>query len=155
MFEAFNKIQEDSAAASITETINSRLPIAKAKSEEILKISNDPQLIGFPSAIGPINDYESKVASKILNNADSWIGLNDSHIKTLQDFQDEFIMKVFQVSPRGTPKSMLWLDSQMLKMKWRIIQLKITMGKSDDNLCNCRKGNLQRGRPPYRMYEHM
>ena len=49
-------------------------------------------------------------------------------------------MKVFQVLVRGTLKSMLWLDNQMLKMKWRIIQLKLraiakTMGKSKDNLC--------------------
>ena len=76
-----DKIHEVGTAASITETMNSRLPIAKAKSEEILKIGNDTRLIGFPSVIGPINEFKSKVASKILNNADSWIGLNYSHIK--------------------------------------------------------------------------
>ena len=97
---------------------------------------DDPRLIGFPSAIGPINEFESKVATKLLNNADSWLGLNDS--KTLQNFQDNFIMKVFQVAARGTTKRILWLlDSQMLKMKWRIIQQKLrviakTMGKSKD-----------------------
>ena len=46
-----DKMYEDITAASITETINSRLPIANAKSEEILKICNDPRLIGFPSAM--------------------------------------------------------------------------------------------------------
>ena len=45
-----------------------------------------------------------------------------------------------KVSVRGTPKSMLWLDSQMLKMEWRIIQLKLraivkTMGKPKNTLC--------------------
>ena len=60
----------------------------------------------------------------------------ESHIKTLKNFQDDFIMKEFQVSATGAPKSMIWLDSQMLKMKWRIIQLRLratakTMGKSD------------------------
>ena len=35
---------------------------------------------------------------------------------------------------------MLWLDGQLLEMKWRIIQLKLraitkTIGKSIDNLC--------------------
>ena len=48
--------------------------------------------------------------------------------------------QMFQVSPKGTLKCMLWLDSQMLKVKWRTIQMKIrqvakTMGKSDNNLC--------------------
>ena len=40
-----NKIHEDGTAASITYTINSKLSIAKAKSEEILKICNDPLII--------------------------------------------------------------------------------------------------------------
>ena len=67
-------------------------------------------------------------------------------------------MKAFQVSPRGTPKSMLWQDSQMLKIKWRIIQLKIrqvakTMVKLDDNVC--KEALIAGGRPPYRIYEHM
>ena len=35
----------------------------------------------------------------------------------------ELIMKVFQVSAKGLPKNMLWFDSQMLIIKWRIIQL--------------------------------
>ena len=91
-------------------------------------------------AIGPINEYKTKIATKLLNNADTWLGLNESHIKTLQNFQDHFITKVFQVSARGTPKGMLWLDSQTLKMKWRIIKLKLraiakTIGKCTDNLC--------------------
>ena len=46
-----DKIHLDGTTVSITETINSRLLIAKAKSEEILKICNDPRLIGIPSTI--------------------------------------------------------------------------------------------------------
>ena len=41
---------------------------------------------------------------------------------------------------QSTPKSMLWLDSQMLKIKSRIMQLKLraiakTIATSKDNLC--------------------
>ena len=111
------KINENATAASITETIESRLPAAIAKGNEIMSISEDPRLIGFPTAMGPISEYETKIIPKLLNNAEFWLGLNDSHIKTLQNFQDTFIMKVFQVSARGTPKGMLRLDSQMLSMK--------------------------------------
>ena len=113
--------------ASITYTLNNTIPLAKKKCDEILKICNDPRLIGFNTAIGPMWEFESKIASKLLNNADSWIGLNNSHINMLQDFLDEFMNKVFQVSPKGTIKCMLWFDSQMLKMKWRIIQRKIRL----------------------------
>ena len=67
--------------------------------------------------MGPIREFETKVIPKLLNNAESWLGINESHIKTLQDFQDNFIRKVFQVSAKGTPKGMLRLDSQILPMK--------------------------------------
>ena len=55
--------------------------------------------------------------------------------------QDNFITEMFQVSAEGTQKCMLWLDSQMVKMRWQIIQIKIqqvakTMGKPVTNLCN-------------------
>ena len=49
--------------------------------------------------LGPINEYEIKIATKLWNYEDSWLwlGLHEIHIKTLQNFQDEFIMKWFQV----------------------------------------------------------
>ena len=62
-----------------------------------MSICEDPRLIGFPTAMGPISEYETKIIPKLLNNAESWLGINDSHLKTLQEFQDNFIMKVFQV----------------------------------------------------------
>ena len=51
-----DKIHKDGTAVSITETIKSRMPAAIAKSKEIMKICDDPRLIGFPSYIGPINE---------------------------------------------------------------------------------------------------
>ena len=58
----------------------------------------------------------------------------------LQKVQDEFFAEMFQVSKKETINCMLQLDSQMLKMKWQIIQRKIrqvrkTMGKPITNLC--------------------
>ena len=90
--------------------------------------------------MGPISEYETKVIPKLLNNAESWLGINDSHLTTLQEFQDNFLRKVFQVAAKGTPKGMLCLDSQILPMKWKIVQIKLraiakTMGKPENNLC--------------------
>ena len=53
-----DKINKNGTAASITETIESKLPAATAKGKEIVKICDDPRLIGFLSAIGPINEFE-------------------------------------------------------------------------------------------------
>ena len=105
-----------------------------------MEVCEDPRLIGFPTAMGPISEFETKVIPKLLNNAESWLGINESHIKTLQDFQDNFLRKVFQVAAKGTPKGMLRLDSQILPMRWKIVHIKLraivkTMGKPEDNLC--------------------
>ena len=72
------------------------MPAANAKSKYIMSICNDPRLIGFPLAIATINEYETKIETKHLNNAESWLGPNDSHNKKLQNCKDDFIMKVFQ-----------------------------------------------------------
>ena len=103
-------------------------------------LSEDPRLIGFPTAWGPISEFETKVIPQLLNNAESWLGIKESNLKILQDFQDNLIRKVFQVSAKGTPKGMIRLDSQILPMKWKIVLAKIrtiakTMGKPSDNLC--------------------
>ena len=78
-----DKIHKDGPAAIITETIKIRMPVAIAKGKEIMNICDDPRLIGFPSGIGPINESKIKIVTKLLNNSDSWLGLNESHIKTL------------------------------------------------------------------------
>ena len=52
----------------------------------------------------PISEFETKFLPKLLNNAESWLGINDSHIKKLQNFQDNSFRKVIQVSASGTPQ---------------------------------------------------
>ena len=109
-------ISQNGTAANITETIQNRLSSALENTKEILEVCEDPRLIGFQTAMGPISEFETKVIPKLLNNAESWL-----------------------VSARGTPKGMLCLDSQILSMKWKIVKIKLgviakTMGKPDNNL---------------------
>ena len=79
-----DEISQNGTAASITETIQNRISSALEKTKEILDICEDPRLLGFPTAMGPISEYETKVIPKFLNNAESWLGINDSHLTTLQ-----------------------------------------------------------------------
>ena len=97
------------------------MPIAFERGEDILYICNQASLIGFNIASGPVEQYKSK----LLANSESWIGLNQSHIDRLQKVQDDFYMKMFQVSNYGTMNCMLQLDSQTLKINWQIIQRKV------------------------------
>ena len=87
-----------------------------------------------------VEQYKMKVASKILTNCDSWIGLTNKQINRIQTVQDNFFKQVFQVSTKGTPLCMIRLDSQTLHIKWQIIMKKIkqvrkTMDKTENNIC--------------------
>ena len=52
-----NQIDKDGTAARISETINKRIPLAKKKCAEILKMCNDPRLVGFNIATVPIEQF--------------------------------------------------------------------------------------------------
>ena len=61
-----DKINQNGTAASIMETIESRQPLAVAKGNKIMNICKDPQLMGFPTSIGPIREYEIKIIPKLM-----------------------------------------------------------------------------------------
>ena len=97
-------ISQYGTAISISETIKKRLPIAVETTKQILTISEDPRLIGFPTAWGAISEFKTKVIPQLLNNAESWLGIKESDIKILQNLQDNYVRQVFQVSAKGTPR---------------------------------------------------
>ena len=69
--------------------------------KQILTISEDSRLIRFPTAWGAISEFKTKVIPQLLNNAESWLGIEDSDIEILQDLQNDYVRRVFQVSARG------------------------------------------------------
>ena len=83
-----DQIHEGGTSASITATLDSRIPTAIDRGNTILFICNQPSLIGFTIAHGSGAQYESKICSKILSNSESWIGLANEHIERMQQVQD-------------------------------------------------------------------
>ena len=135
-----DQIHEDGCAASITATLDGRIPSAIDRGEIIINTINHPALLGHRVAIAPVEQFKSKISSKILSNCDSWIGLTKQHIDRIQTVQDNFFKKVFQVANSGTPVCMVRLDSQTLQVKWQILLKKIkqvrkTMDKCNNNIC--------------------
>ena len=57
----------------------------------------DKGLIGFHIATGSVEQFKSKVASKRLANAESMIGINNTHLDRLQQVQGDFFTQIFQV----------------------------------------------------------
>ena len=52
------------------------------------------------------------------------IGITNTHISDLQNFQDKFVRKLLRLPP-STPKAILHWDSGMKLMKWRIAEKKL------------------------------
>ena len=72
-----DQIHEDGCEASITATLNGRIQGAIEAGEDIIKASNHPATMRHKMAYAAVEQYETKVASKILTNCDRWIGLTD------------------------------------------------------------------------------
>ena len=58
------------------------------------KVQKTLALLGHRVANAPVEQFESKISSKILSNCDSWIGLTKKHIDRIQTVQDNFFKKV-------------------------------------------------------------
>ena len=121
---------EDGTAASIREKLNNRNVL------RFIKYAMTHGQWGSAQQQDQQSSSNQKQPQFFFNNVDSWIGLKEFHKDRLQKVQDDSMTEMFQVSAKGTQKCMLWLDRQMLKMRWRIIQIRLeTMGKPDTNLC--------------------
>ena len=82
--------------------------------------------------------FEARVIPALLNNCESWIDIQDKHIKDLQDFQDDFIRRVLHLPPQTTKAIINW-DIGMMPMKWRIAGKKLqymrkVQMKGDDSI---------------------
>ena len=132
-------IHQEGCEKSITETIDARIKKQKNKVEEIIQLAESPVMSITGNSVPAFKLYESIVIPSLLHNCESWIGLTDKHISTLQDFQNDFIRRVLRI-PDSTPKSLIQWDVGLLPMKWRIGKSKLNfvskiMKKDRSNLC--------------------
>ena len=114
-----DQIHEDGCEASITATLNGRIPGAIDAAEDIINSINHPALMGHSVAYAAVEQYEMKVASKILTNCDSWIGLTNKQIDRMQAVKANFFLKLFQVATKGNSICMIRLNSQTLHVNGR------------------------------------
>ena len=94
---------------------------------------------GLGNSTSAFKLYEASIIPALLHNCESWIGKNDKHLKSLQDFQEKFITKLLRLT-KSTPKAILKWDIGLQPMKWRIAYKKIVflqkmLGKDQYNIC--------------------
>ena len=117
-------IHEKGCEQSIKETVKKRIQGLISKSDEIIQIADSPIMGGLGNSTIAFRLFEATIIPALLHNAESWIGITDSIIKDLQDFQDKFIRKVLRL-PKSTTKALYQWDSGMVSMKWRIALKKL------------------------------
>ena len=79
---------------------------------------------GLGNSLPPFKLFNATIAESLLTNCPSWIGLNESHINLLQNFQDSFIRNALHLA-NSIPKALLTWDIGLMPMKWRIAQKKL------------------------------
>merc|ERR1711973_301842 len=117
-------IHEKGIVESISATIKARTNGLISKCDEIIKICESPVMGGTGNSLAAIKLFEAQIIPSLLNNCESWIGLNQTHLSDLQDFQDKFIRKLLWL-PISTPNAILHWDTDMKLMKWRIAERKL------------------------------
>ena len=117
-------IHEKGCKESITVTIKARIRKLISRTEEILQLVETPGMSCLGGANTAFKLYEAQILPPLLYNCESWISIDDSHIKLLQDFQERFIRRILRLA-NSVPKVMLEFDTGMPPMKWRIAQRKL------------------------------
>ena len=117
-------IHEKGCKESITVTIKARIRKLISRTEEILQLVETPGMSSLGGANTAFKLYEAQILPPLLYNCESWISIDDSHIKLLQDFQERFIRRILRLA-NSVPKVMLEFDTGMPPMKWRIAQRKL------------------------------
>ena len=131
-------IHEKGCKESITATIKTRVSKLISKTEEIIQLVESPAMSCLGGANTAFRLFEAQIIPTLLHNCESWISIDDSHLKMLQEFQEKFIRRVLRLA-HSVPKVMLEYDTGMPQMKWRIAQKKLIcvnkiMAKPIDNI---------------------
>ena len=131
-------IRNTTVAESVDYTVEQRLRSVAGPILEILALAEDVK----SSYIGPVATasllWEAVLIKKILNNAESWIGISPVTMKKLESVQTNFFKRLLRL-PRTAPTLGIWWEAGCLPMHWRVIMEKLKFAqrlewKQEENL---------------------
>ena len=117
-------IHENGCRESIAATIKARMNGLHKKCDDIIAVSEAPQMGSTGNSLPAIKLFEAQVIPALLHNSESWIDITETHIADLEAFQEKFIRKLMRLAP-STPKAILHWDSGLKLMRWRIAEKKL------------------------------
>ena len=105
---------------------------------DFIQLASHPAMGGIGGANIAFKLYEAQIIPALLHNCESWISLDDSHIKLLQEFQEKFVRRLLWLHSK-IPKVLLEYDTGLEPMKWRIAYRKLNfvrkiMAKPEENM---------------------
>ena len=59
-----------------------------------MNVAENPCIMGMPIAMAAIVKFEHEIVSKLSTNSESWLGLNQTLLDKLQEYQDKFLRRV-------------------------------------------------------------
>ena len=102
------RVHELGCKESLSATIKEMLQKQISKCDEIIHIAETHSMSALGYATIGIRLFETHVIPALLFNSKSWIGLNNTHLTHLQNFQDKFLRKLMALPPT-IPKAILYV----------------------------------------------
>ena len=111
-------------AASVRATVDARAAFLKSGAVEVRAIVEDCRSSCLGGLTVGLEILELAYIPAILNNAQTWMEIEKGTIDKLDDMQYNFL-RILLATPASTPQAALVWDCGILKMKFRIMELKL------------------------------
>ena len=117
-------LHEGGLAASARATVEARSMALRTGATEVRAIIEDCRSRCLGGLDVGLEIYELAYIPALMNNAQSWIDIDNATIDKLDDLQYNF-MRILLSTPASTPRAALVWDCGLMKMRFRIMQSKL------------------------------
>ena len=127
-------------AASARATVDARAASLRSGAVEVRAIVEDCRSRCLGGLAVGLEIFELAYIPALLNNAQTWMEIDNGTIEKLESLQCKFLQILF-ATPASTPQAALIWDSGTLKMKYRIMESKLNflhyiLTQSDESLAH-------------------
>ena len=114
-----------SVQESVTDTVNSRIGLAKRSIYEIRCIVEDSRANSLGAIQVGLDLWRGSVLSSLLSGCEVWSEISSKTMKKLVETNSLFLANLFGVSKRGCPEVSLYTESSSLLIPNFILQHKL------------------------------
>ena len=127
-------------AASARSTVDARAIALRTGAVEVRAIIEDCRSRCLGGLEVGLDIFEMAYIPALMNNAQTWVDIDKETIGKLDDLQYNFL-RILLATPASTPRAALAWDCGILKMKFRIMQMKLNflhyiLAQNEDSLAH-------------------